>query len=303
MSERRDHLRAVFVVAWPVWATPYPGPDAVLRDLENNRHLLLTTMSDAVNPSPEASATGGVQLNIERFEASGYTPIQGLRASEHDGPANSVRLRVHVDALGRRQQLSDIEAAAILRCLADTIRTFITRDKGGANLYDVTTRWGWGQEPETRELEEEERTAESPDGNNNVEVWHEIVWDGRNESQSTVAHVNLLLRDIQPPSNAYDEAVKSSVMRDAESFLNGMMAQRQQIHPQSLQHLIVKCTRINYSSIFFGFDYIVIGGAAYMMIKDYPDLRQGIIEMTNDLRAAGGAIEKFILRAFGISTQ
>src|SRR5271170_5719626 len=127
-ATKRDHFRAVFVVAWPVWATPYPGPDTVLSDLENNQHLLLTMMSDAVNPSLETSATRGVKVNIEQFEASGYTPIQDLeprsRVSEHDGPANSVRLRVHVDASARQQQLSDIEAAAILRRLADTIRTF-----------------------------------------------------------------------------------------------------------------------------------------------------------------------------------
>src|SRR5512144_3235550 len=45
--------------------------------------------------------------------------------------------------------------------------------------------------------------------------------------------------------------------------------------------------QIDYSSILFGFEYIVIGGTAYMVIKDYPDLRKGVIQMADDLRAAG----------------
>jgi len=145
--------------------------------------------------------------------------------------------------------------------------------------------------------------AVSPENDAQIEVRHEILWDGENRSQSIVANINLQFVNVGPPENAYDEAVKNRVMRDAESFLSGMLTQRMQLHPNSLAHLVIKCIRLDYSSILLGFDFIAIGGAAYFFVKDYPDLRRGVIEITNDLKASGRAIQRFILHAFGTTAD
>lgn len=291
-------FRAAVIVSWPVWAGGYPEPDRVVDDLRRNQDLLRTKLDEAANGSAGTPASGRIEVSIEHFGAAGHNPVRGLRGGKQEGPANSVLLWLHFDASGLQPELDDADVSAILGRVSKAVREFLVRDKGGANLYDVKVRWGWGPERDTTELLGDDPDAKKQSG---VEVQVALVWDGSNTKQSTVATVGLRLANAIVPANAYDEAVKRRVMRDVESFLNGMLAQKVCHKPNpSLGALTVACTKLDYSSIFFGFDLIVIGGAAYVAIKDYPDLRQGVIEMANDIRAAGRAIERFALRAFGV---
>lgn len=76
-------------------------------------------------------------------------------------------------------------------------------------------------------------------------------------------------------------------MRAADFFFNGMLMQKAARRRSSLAHLTIRCTGLDYSSIFFCFNYVVIGGAAYMFIKDCADLKQDLSEMADDLGTAG----------------
>ena len=167
LSPEDDHgMRAVFSVAWPVWAGGYPGPDSVFRDLNSNKDLLISMMLERVNRSISIPDPANIKVSIEHFETGSYSPIRGLTVTDgKPGPANSVRLRVHVQESNPQAELSEANALAILGCLRDAIRHFFTRNQGGAELYEISTRWGWGRQEQTFELKDENQEVDRPDEN------------------------------------------------------------------------------------------------------------------------------------------
>lgn len=144
---RRSEFWATLVAAWPVWAGGYPNPELVVRDLNDNRDALVSRMVSAAGQIG-VSPAGNIEVDVEHIDVHGYTPIDGLRVGQDDGPANSVSLGVRVEASNDEVWFSDTDAPAIVRRLAAVTREFLIRDKGGANLYDVTARWGWAKTPE-----------------------------------------------------------------------------------------------------------------------------------------------------------
>ena len=125
-----------------------------------------------------------------------------------------------------------------------------------------------------------------------VEVSIKDLWDGIDSRASRIAILVIsfeslgVAEEIAAVASPRQTAIE--LMPDLQALANNRLAGNR---------FSVEITKVTQGSLEVWATITVVGGAAYALIKDYPKLKEGIKELTNDIRKAGTSLTKKVRRA------
>lgn len=137
-------FRALYVVAWPIWAGGYPTQQEALRAFEDHREPMTAAIEERLHLLLGASFS----LAKLHCQVGTHSPVSGLWP--RDFVPNSINIVVVVNAPSSTLPPGNLTSrvADAVEDLGGLLYTFslayMLGAKEGANIYDVTSRWDAG---------------------------------------------------------------------------------------------------------------------------------------------------------------
>lgn len=138
-------FRALYVVAWPIWAGGYPTQQQALNAFEVHRKHLTVAIGDRLQSLLGATFS----LAELHCQIGTHSPVSGLWPRDY--VPNSINVVVVVNAPASSLQPSGNLTSKVADAVEDIggvlstfSLTYLPGAKEGANIYDVTSRWDAG---------------------------------------------------------------------------------------------------------------------------------------------------------------